>query len=155
MREAAAPSIKFIYNYCNDVEAMRQFYIELLGLPQTFFMNDERGRFLEFNCEGIEFMFFQASAPLPVPTEFSRQPGWEGGTLERPSCSIEYPPREFAACVKRLQTAGVRSAKPAPECHGSYWAFPVLDPMGNTVEPVLQLPEELPAGTGWGGSLEP
>jgi catechol 2,3-dioxygenase-like lactoylglutathione lyase family enzyme len=154
MAEAAIPCIKFIYNYCNDVEAMRRFYIELLGLPLTFFMNDERGRFLEFNCSGIEFMFFESKSPLPVLTEFSRQPGWEGGILERPSCSIEYPPTEFQACVKRLQDAGIVSARPQPECRGSYWAFPVLDPMGNTVEPVLQLDKELPEGTRWGGSME-
>jgi hypothetical protein len=154
MSETGLPCIKFIYNYCNDVETVRQFYIDLLALPLTYFMNDERGRFLEFNCGGIEFMFFQSPRPAPVVTEFSRQPGWEGGTLERPSCSIEYSAADFAACVERLQRAGVTSARPAPECRGSYWAFPVLDPMGNTVEPVLQLAEDLPEGTGWGGSLE-
>jgi hypothetical protein len=61
----------------------------------------------------------------------SRQPGWEGGVLQRPSWSIEYDAEDFASCVKHLQQAGVPLRLPQPECHGSYWAFPVLDPMGS------------------------
>jgi catechol 2,3-dioxygenase-like lactoylglutathione lyase family enzyme len=147
------PAIKFIYNYCNDMEAMRHFYIDLLGLPLGFFMNDEHGQVFEFECCGILFLWFPADPPLPVQTEFSNQPGWQGGTLQRPSWSLEYDAADFAACVQRLQAAGVPAWQPQPECRGSYWAFPVLDPMGNTVEPVLQLGPEgaLPEGTAWEG----
>jgi catechol 2,3-dioxygenase-like lactoylglutathione lyase family enzyme len=146
------PAIRFIYSYCNDMEAMRRFYIDLLGLPLTFYMNDDRGQIFEFNCGGIELMFFPAEPRLPVQTEFSRQPGWEGGKLQHPSCSIEYDAQDFADCVARLQAAGVPALRPQPECRGSYWAFPVLDPMGSTVEPVLQLGDNvLPEGTEWTG----
>jgi hypothetical protein len=129
---------------------MRHFYIDLLGLPLTFYMNDERGKIFEFECGGVLFLWFPADPPLPVPTQFSRQPGWEGGTLQQPSWSLEYSAADFRACVQRLQAAGGPLRQPQPECRGSYWAFPVLDPMGNTVEPVLQLGDNpLPEGTAW------
>jgi catechol 2,3-dioxygenase-like lactoylglutathione lyase family enzyme len=136
------PGIKFVYNYCNDIEAMHHFYIELLGLPLTFYMNDEHTRLLEHNCGGIEFLWFVAPEPLPELTEFSAQPGWDGGTLRRPSCSIEFDQAGFEAAVERLRAAGVTAWRHEPENRGSYVAYPVLDPMGNTVEPYYQIGEQ-------------
>lgn len=133
------PCIKFIYNTCNDVEAMRAFYIDLLGLPLTSFRNDEKGKWLEYNCSGIEFIWHLSPDKVEAAAEFSRQPGWDGGTLDRASCSIEYSKEGFFDVVERLKQAGVTAAKPEAEDRGSYWAFPVLDPLGNTVEPYFQV----------------
>jgi catechol 2,3-dioxygenase-like lactoylglutathione lyase family enzyme len=132
------PSIKFIYNYCRDLEAMRAFYIDQLGLPLTSFRNDDKAAYLEHNCGGIEFMWF-LSTSVQMEDEFSRQPGWPGGALDRVSCSIEYTEEGFFAAVERLKQAGAKSSKPNAEDRGSYWAFPVLDPMGNTVELFFQV----------------
>lgn len=82
--------IKFLYLMCNDVEAMRRFYTDVVGLMQ---------------------------------------PGWKG--------------------------AGARSFFDEPQWQqDTYWEFPVLDPMENTVE-IYATPKEKPESKEWPGSKIP
>jgi len=139
--------IKFIFNHCNDVKAMRRFYGELIGLKETAF-NEEWG-YLCFRTGGLDFMYFQSTEPVPVVREFASQPGYEGGTLSMVSWAIEVPEPDFAAAVKRLKDAGVTSFNDKPDWRqDSYWGYSVLDPMGMTVE-VYVSPTEKPENKEW------
>jgi len=144
-----AVSIKYVYLYVNDIEVMRHFYTDLVGLEQGAYRNDEQWGWLTYDCGGFEFMCFRAAAPLPVPDEFAAQPGWSGGTRDTVSWSISQPEDGFAACVQRMREAGVSCKFEKPQwAQDSYWSFPVLDPMGDTVE-LYCMVKERPASTEW------
>ncbi len=142
-------SIKFVYISCNDLDAMRGFYTDLLGMDEWSYRNDDEYAWLVYNCDGFQFMIFPSDYELPVPDDWGMQPGWEGGTLEVPSWSIEVPEDTYAATVAGLAEAGVPTFAAAPQwCQDSYWSFPVRDPMGSTVE-VYTVPSERPESTEW------
>lgn len=149
--EVKEPKVKlgFIYNHCNDVEAMRKFYTDLIGLKESGFHNDEQWGWLCYKTGGLELMFFRTEDEIPVQEQWAVQPGWEGGTFEGTSWSILVPEESFPSAVKRLLSAGIKCFKDKPMwLQDCYWGFPVMDPMGNTVE-VYSTPKEKPAYTEW------
>jgi catechol 2,3-dioxygenase-like lactoylglutathione lyase family enzyme len=149
---APAPKINFIYNSCNDLEAMRTFYSGLIGMKELSWRAGEQG-WLVYDCGTIQFMIFPAGYELPVLEDWGMQPGWAGGKLEVPSWSIVVDEAEFPATVQRLIDAGVPCFSDVPQwCQDSYWSFPVRDPMGNTVE-VHTIPAERPTSTDWPAEL--
>jgi catechol 2,3-dioxygenase-like lactoylglutathione lyase family enzyme len=132
-------NLRFLYIYCNDMEAMRRFYSDLLQLTEIYYDPGPHGG-LAYNCDELQFTIFPAQIALPVPTEWHRQPGWQGGTLPGKSWSVVSESRDaFAATVTRLLEAQVPAFFDKPRWLG-YWSFPVKDPMGNTVE--LTLPTD-------------
>jgi hypothetical protein len=140
-------NIKFVFNHCNDIHAVRRFYGELIGMRETAF-HEEWG-YLCYKTEGFEFMFFRSKTPIEVPAEFSSQPGYEGGPRKAVSWAIEVTEDLFPGIVSRLQDAGAKSWKPQPEWRqDSYWGYSVLDPMGNTVE-IYSIPAEKPDEKEW------
>jgi catechol 2,3-dioxygenase-like lactoylglutathione lyase family enzyme len=149
MAEDAIPkvNIRFVYNFCNDLGAMRRFYTDLLGLDEVAY--SEEHRYLCYRSEGFQFMFFRPDAEVPAREGWADQPGYDGGTTFVTSWSVEVPAGEFAATVARLREAGVACFAADPDWRvDSYWGFTVKDPMGNTVE-VYATPKERPASTAW------
>jgi catechol 2,3-dioxygenase-like lactoylglutathione lyase family enzyme len=142
-------AIKFVYQHCNDLPAMRRFYTELVGMNETSFKDEGDWHWLVYKCDGFEFMIFPASEPLPVTDAWSAQPGYDGGTLDGMSWSVEVPEPDFAATVDRLRAAGVPRLWEWPTWQqDSYWSFPVRDPQGNTVEVCCTVAQR-PASTTW------
>ena len=143
----AALSLRFLYIHCTDLEAMRHFYTDLLGLTETFYTPGPEGA-LAYACDELQFTIFSVESAGPVLAEWHRQPGWEGGTLPGTSWSIVAESKEaFAASVARLVEARVPAFFEAPRWLG-YWSFPIKDPIGNTVE--LTLPtESKPSDIDW------
>jgi catechol 2,3-dioxygenase-like lactoylglutathione lyase family enzyme len=47
-------SLSTLYYYCNDVEAMRDFYTGLLGLEETYFRNDDAAGWYTLTAEPLE-----------------------------------------------------------------------------------------------------
>lgn len=144
-------NLRYLYVMCNDIPAMKTFYGDLLGMSVQAFMNEAQFGYLAFQGDGMQLMFFRADAKLPVVAEFAGQPGYQGGKLEATSWSIQIPEADFAAAVERLHKAGAKRFAEKPFwAQDSYWSFPVLDPMGNTVE-VFATPKEKPAKKEWPG----
>ncbi|MBN2381034.1 VOC family protein [candidate division WOR-3 bacterium] len=151
--EAEKPTVnvKFLFNVCNDIDEIRHFYTDIMGMQEQAFMNDENFGYLSYHCDNFDFMFFRAEEKLPVITEWACQPGWAGGTLETTSWGIMMPFEEFKSVYKRMKTQGVPLFKPEPEWrHDSYWGLSVMDPMGNTIE-VGAYVKEKPVSTRWPG----
>jgi catechol 2,3-dioxygenase-like lactoylglutathione lyase family enzyme len=143
-----AINVRFVMNYCSDLKATRHFYTDLVGLSELSYIYEEDWQWLNYKCDGLEFIFFEDKS-LPVVSEFSEQPGWDGGTLHRTSWSIQVPLEQLAATVKRLREAGVTAKFEKPQWQqDSYWSYPVLDPSGNTVE-LYSTVKERPASTEW------
>ncbi len=148
-KEKVVPKVKirFVYNHCNDLLAMRRFYTDLLGMTELGY--NLEWNWLGYDCAGFQLMFFGAEDKLPVPTEFTDQPGYNGGDREGISWSVAVPEDEFAATVRRLKEAGVPCFDDRPRWYqDSYWGFPVLDPMGVTVE-VFCFPKDKPESAEW------
>lgn len=140
--------INFIYQSCNDLEAMRSFYGGLIGMTETSYREGPEG-WLVYQCDGFQFMIFPAGHELPVPDGWGMQPGWEGGDREYLSWSLIVAEADFAAIVRKLLDKGVDCFNEEPQwCQDSYWSFPVRDPMGNTVE-VHTIPAQRPDSTEW------
>jgi len=148
--EMANPEItaklNFIYVSCNDLETMRHFYSELLGMTETSYREGPQG-WLVYKCGDLEFMLFPSGYEIPVIEGWGMQPGWEGGTVEGISWSVDVGADSFRDTVRRLIDGGVDCFSDKPMwCQDAYWSFPVRDPMGNTVEvhyydPALPKPE--------------
>jgi catechol 2,3-dioxygenase-like lactoylglutathione lyase family enzyme len=141
--------VRFVYNYCNDLAAMKHFYTDLLGLNEVGYNEDYR--YLCYQCEGFRLMFFRPDAEVELLQGWADQPGYQGGTTFDTSWGIQVPEAEFTGIVERLKAEGVEARYPDPEwCVDSYWGFYVKDPMGRTVE-VFAMPKERPASTTWPG----
>lgn len=143
-------TLGYIYISCNDIVAMHHFYVELIGLDEQAYKSEGQIRWLVCRCRGFELMFFAAEDGVaPVIDGWHAQPGWEGGTVEGVSWSIEVPAELYAETVQRLKADGVPCFFDKPQwLQDNYWGFPVKDPMGNTVE-VFNLPKERPEQTEW------
>jgi len=142
------PTIRFIFNVCNDLAATKNFYVDLLGMKVTQY--EESWGYLNILCDGFEFMFFKSEkGGIPVETQWASQPGYEGGTLEVTSWALFIPEADFPGVVAKLRASGAKLYKDKPEWrHGSYWGFTVMDPNGVTVE-VYTMPEFNPTNIEW------
>jgi len=145
-------NLKFMFSLCNDVDKMRHFYTDILGMQENAYYKAEDGSFgyLSFLCVGgIEMDFFYIGKEVPLLSEWAWQPGYEGGSIPVTSWAIEIPADDFTTTVKRLQDAEVKSFSKNPVWRlDSYWGFTVMDPQGNTIE-VYSMPEEKPESTEW------
>jgi catechol 2,3-dioxygenase-like lactoylglutathione lyase family enzyme len=134
-------NLRFLYIFCNDVDAMRRFYSNVVGLKEVYYAPGDHGG-LAYNCNGLQFTIFPTQSALPTPSKWHKQPGWQGGTLPAASWSVESASKDaFAATVIRLAEAQVPTFFDSPQWVG-YWSFPVKDPMGNTVELTLPMDSE-------------
>jgi catechol 2,3-dioxygenase-like lactoylglutathione lyase family enzyme len=151
--EKATPEInvRFVYNFCGDLPAVRHFYTDLLGMAENNY--DEEQGWLVYKSEGFELMFFRGESVASPGKEWAVQPGGGSGTAEVTSWSVEVPEAEFGATVQRLLEAGVPlqgDAKAPDWRQGCYWGITVMDPAGITIE-VYSAPKEKPASTTWPG----
>lgn len=154
--EAKAPqkpqvNVRFLFNVCNDIDAIRHFYTDILGMQEKAYMNEENFGWLNYQSDGFEFMFFRADKEIPVITEWASQPGWEGGTLETTSWGMMMPFDQFKAAYEKMKEEDVPTYKSEPEWrHESYWGISVMDPMGNTIE-IGSFPKKKPVSPEWSG----
>ncbi len=132
MEGALVAGVRFVYVPCADLEEMRHFYSELVGLDEIY--HSDVDRTVAYLCDGLQFSVFEHPDAEPVDDGWAVQPGWNGGTGALTSWSVTLADdMAFAAAVERLQKADVEAAHESPEWV-FYWSFPVKDPMGNTVE---------------------
>ena len=142
-------NLRFVYNQCNDVKAIKEFYGDILGMKIAAFMDKPEFGWVNIASEGLEFMFFRADNKLEVPTEFAMQPGDGGGPRAATSWSVCIPEQDYRATVEKLRKAGAKAMTQAPTWRQeSYWGFTVLDPAGNTVEVYCSVKQK-PASTEW------
>lgn len=144
----AAPRLRFLHAFCNDVPAMRDFYADRLGLPLLNEMDEAAYGWLVFDVGGgLQLMFHRwDDGPLPEPAGWAWQPGDGQGDLPVPSQGLHVPEAAFAATVERLRAAGDPVLSPVPTWRqDSYWGWTVRDPSGNMLE-IYTSPAERPAG---------
>ncbi len=143
-------SINVLYLYCNDVHAIRHFYKDIIGMGEhDFGMPDSV--YCGQTSDGITMMWFKSEKEGLLPREkWVDLPGFNGGEVEEPAWGIQLPLEDFTNIVKKLKDEKAHLLFPDPIwAQDSYWAFPVRDPMGYTVE-VYTVPKERPQNKVWG-----
>jgi len=134
------PGVKFLYLFCDDLQAMRHFYSYLLGLNEIYYSEEPDGT-VAYDCDGLQFTIIFNAAAQKAPSGWGWQPGWQTGNRPIISWSIVLTEGAFQTAVQNLKGAGVNAFYEAPQWQ-NYWSFPVKDPMGNTVEIVLTSEKE-------------
>lgn len=133
---------------CNDVEAMRSFYVDLLGMEEYQYA---AGQYVNVKTAGLIVMFIKVDETVPAHADYAWQPGWEGGTGLRPSFSVKIAQEDFAALTERLRGTDIARFNERPEWRqDSYWGLTINDPTGMTLE-LWIVPDERPQSTEWPG----
>ena len=130
-----------LFSYCNDITTMREFYIEMLGLEETYF-DDERG-WLTCNSGQLNLVFIRANTPITEHSAWAKQPSYPDGTLEVPSWVITVDESAFDDIVAKIQASDLPTYKDNPtEPRPGHRAFWVRDPMGVSIELYSVSPSE-------------
>lgn len=143
-----SPNVRFLHALCNDIDAIRSFYSERLGMAESSYRNDAEWGWVVYRSEGVQLMFHRwtGSTPAPVATGWSWQPGDDQGDAPTMSFGLEIPADGYADVVARLTAAGDAAMTAVPTWRqDSYWGWTVKDPMGHTVE-VYCVVKERPVG---------
>lgn len=143
-------NIRYLFATCVDVDKTRHFYSDLLGMKEISYMNEESFGWLCYQSDGFQLMFFRAQSPDTKPKDdWTWQPGYGGGPYEGVSWGINYPEEDFREAVRKILDENARALFEKPQWfQESYWSFPVMDPMGNTIE-LFWTPSEKPANIEW------
>jgi len=120
---------------------MRRFYSNLLGLNEIHFSEETDGA-VAYDCDGLQFTILSDKSMPIDDLGWARQPGWSGGKSTAISWSVVLTRKGFRDAVNKLLDAKVETYYDRPKWQ-NYWSFPVKDPMGNTVEVVLDSGEPL------------
>lgn len=143
---STTPGIKFIYIFCNDLQAMRYFYTNILGLNEIYYSDPPDGT-VAYDCDGLQFTIINNPKAQQAPKDWAWQPGWKEGNGAITGWSICLTENNYSSVIQKLHTNEVESYYQNPKWL-NYWSYPVKDPMGNTVEVVLT-PDQEPEKTVW------
>jgi len=120
----------FLYLHCSDLERARRFYSNVLGLPEIYFSADEGS--VGYQAGSLQLTIGHHDH-AQLRTDWARQLGWSEGTSAEPSWGFHLEADQFHEAVERTRAGGVKARFEEPRWVG-YRSFPVMDPMGNTVE---------------------
>ncbi|GAB5492862.1 MAG: hypothetical protein Phog2KO_30770 [Phototrophicaceae bacterium] len=124
--------IDTIFRYCNDVDVMRHFYTELVGLEETYYRNDEEHGWLSYQIGKTQLVFTRSESIQTIETAWAKSPAYTGGTKEISSWVISLSQDNYEAVLKRLKassTAIYDGALDSPEL-----LLIAQDPMGMTLK---------------------
>lgn len=142
--------MNYVYIFCRDVDQMRAFYSEALGLAESNYRNEEEWGWVCYKMNGFEFMIFRDDSGMKPNEEFSWLPGGSGGEALFPCWTVTAAGEdEFRKGLAVIREKGYRTRDEKPGWfQDSYWAIAVLDPMGNTIEFAWQ-PDVVPESKEW------
>jgi len=127
--------IDTIQRFCNDIDAIRRFYTELLGLEPTFSANDAERGYISYDFAGVQLLFLRATAQQPVPTGFAKHPGYAGGTAEQTLLVVDVGKRDMQQLYAKARAMQIEILGDGIIQNAQGQRQLVLrDPMGVTVE---------------------
>ena len=138
------------FNLCDDVNAIRYFYSELIGLKENAYRKDS---YVDYKIKGKTMMFYQADKIFKRLSSITDSYNEEVKAI---SWSVQVDKDIFANIVQKLIDSDVEILNEEPSWKvDGYWSFPVLDPMGNQVEVYME-PQTTPVSAkSWADNLSP
>lgn len=127
----ASIQIHTLFQWCNDVAVMRDFYTKLLGLSETFYRNDDQHGWLAYYAGQTQVVFMRAETILPIEQEWAMQPSYHGGNSTAKSWLFTVSADDFATLSDRIQASNVIVYD--GEFDNTCQLF-IKDPMGMTIE---------------------
>lgn len=123
------PSLSTVFFWCRNVQDMRKFYSDVLGMQEIYSGDDA----VSYRVGDLQWFFLKASGRVDVLDEWASQPGYTVGKAEVPSWIVEVEPERFEEIVEDLKSRGVESLGDPREFkgHKQFW---IRDPMGTTIE---------------------
>lgn len=119
-----------VFRWCNDVDTMRVFYSDLLGLNETYYRNDNEHGWLTYDA-GTQLVFMRGTNPVDVMQGWAKQPGYLGGEAEVDSWLITLSAADFENLKKRIVQAGLETFSGNLDTSRQ---LILHDPMGMTIE---------------------
>lgn len=120
----------FTYIFCDNLQTMEHFYSNILKL--TMIWKDESS--LAYKIGDHQLSITLEEKVELNPPNFSKQPGWNGGSSSTISWSLECDADDFIEIVNNVrEDAQITSWSSKPQWVG-YWSFPLMDPMNHTIE---------------------
>jgi extradiol dioxygenase family protein len=127
-----APAIRLhtLYLFTNDLDAIVDFYGEILGLESQ--IGEDH---VIFKIDDVDLVYVLAESTIPIITEWQRQPIYDGGTVESATFTLEVLPSEFALIAERVGNTSITRAynDAVLVTEGNQHAIFLQDPMGLTV----------------------
>ena len=120
-----------VFRWCNNVDVMRGFYSDLLGLKETFYRNDAEHGWLTYQA-GTQIVFMRGTQPIDMVTGWAEQPGYAGGQTQVDSWLITFSKTDFESLKQRVENSNIEQL--AGDGIDSSRQIIVRDPMGVTVE---------------------
>ena len=125
--------LQTLFFNCNDIDAMRAFYTDLLGLPESYYRNSEQHRCLAYQIQGTELVFMPAPEELSFQTDWARQAGYAGSESTAKSWLFTMSYADFETLSNRIRKSAIPVYDNPEECDVSQQLF-IKDPMGMTIE---------------------
>lgn len=132
--------INTIFRWCNDVDPIRHFYTDLLGLEETYYRNDEEHGWLTYKIGDTQLVFTRASSPLPVEAEWAKAPAYQGGTKELESWVMAVNKDNYQTIVQGIKASDALIYD--GELEREELLLMVKDPMGFTIELWLETDDD-------------
>lgn len=126
--------INTYFHWCNDIEEMRSFYADILGLDVTYFNADQGWLTLQIGVTSLAFV--RSTVPMNKQTEWARTPTLPIGRAEVPSLVLEANYEHFQRIAEVVATSDHPSFGVSESPGGDFFLF-VRDPMGMTIEVYL------------------
>ena len=120
-----------VFRWCNEIDTMRCFYSDLLGLEETFYRNDAEHGWLTYQA-GTQIVFMRGTNPIETTSGWAKQPGFRGGNVELDSWLLTFTKADFEVLKQRLANSDIEQL--TGEGIDSSRQIIVHDPMGITVE---------------------
>jgi len=133
MAWSVVPHYSTLFIYVNDINDMRDFYTDIIGMEETFFDND-RG-WLTYDSNGLQLVMIRAAAPLPVNEDWAKCPGYaDSGEAEIPSWVLTIPDIRFDVVIQHLKDGKAPLLGDIQEPQPGHRQVMTRDPMGTNIE---------------------
>lgn len=120
----------YFMNICKDIDAVRYFYSELIGLRENNFVKNSH---IDYSARGKTMIFFEGDTLFKDLESYSEK--FSNKSSGKYSWCIKIEKEKFSNVVTRLLNAGIKLLIDKRDWRQEgIWLFSVIDPAGNIVE---------------------
>ncbi|MBC7473110.1 MAG: hypothetical protein H7263_02375 [Candidatus Sericytochromatia bacterium] len=138
--------LPIFFNLCANVEEMRTFYTEILGIKENYY---QKNNFIDYNSNGLTMMFFQADSIINNMSSAKKR--YSQGHFESLLWTIKIDQDAFIKAIQKLSNHENQikyNLSTIQWNNDGFWNFSVDDPMWNKIIIYMQ-PKSIPVSKIW------